>query len=91
MTGFHGSLVGLFQVLLSFTSPQRQIALNSDVPIWECPTLASLVEKDHPQEVMLLRVINEDVGPTFPSGCVHWDWWIELKHKEREPKLPGVI
>jgi hypothetical protein len=54
MTGFHGSRVGLFQVRLSFTPPQRQITLNANVSIGECPALAGLIEENYPQEVMFL-------------------------------------
>jgi hypothetical protein len=54
MTGFHGSRVGLFQVLLSFTSPQRQITLNANISIGQCPALAGLIEENYPQQVVFL-------------------------------------
>lgn len=69
--------------MLSFVNllpSQGEIFLNSDVSIGECPALSCLIEKDHPQEVMLLRVVNEDMSPTLSFGCVDWDWWVELQH-----------
>ncbi len=80
MTGFHGSRVGLFQVLLSFTSPQRQIALYAYVSIGERPALPSLIDEDHPQQVVLLRVVDQYVRPTSSFGGVHGNWWVELEH-----------
>jgi hypothetical protein len=60
-------------------SSKGEIVNHADVAIWKGPTLSALIEKDHVKQVMLLRVVNENVSPTSAFRGFQGQRGIELK------------
>jgi hypothetical protein len=60
-------------------SSKGEIVNHADVAIRKGPTFPALIEKDHVKQVMLLRVVNENVSPTSAFRGFQGQRGIELK------------
>jgi len=60
-------------------SSKGEIVNHADVAIWKGPTFPALIEKNHPQEIVLLRVVDENVSPTSAFRGFQGQRGIELK------------
>jgi hypothetical protein len=41
----------------SVIASKREVGVHADVGVGESPALPALIQKDHPQEIMFLRVV----------------------------------
>jgi hypothetical protein len=37
---------------------ERVVTVEANLRVWNGPTLTAFVQKDHPQKIMLLRIVN---------------------------------
>ena len=66
---------------LSVTLPHlvhRHIFLQPDLRVGPCPTLARIIRKTHPEQVVFLPVVNQEVRLGWAFRGVHWDCGVKL-------------
>jgi len=49
---------------------KREIRGNANVWISKRPAFAVFVKKDHPKEVVLLRVVDKEMSPPLTPWCL---------------------
>jgi hypothetical protein len=66
------SAEAIVRLIIRDIATKRDVVDHADVRIGECPALTRFVQKDYPQKVMLLRVVNNSVGPTSSFWGFKW-------------------
>ena len=79
------SAISLISSILVYPLPHRHIFLQLDLRVGPCPTFTRGIREAHPEQMMLLPVVNHEMGFGWAFGRVHWHCWVKLDDHSFSP------